>query len=242
MSDDTYHKFKKDDVDQFMENDIYLPTRTIYMGSMQSDWDGYEAGVDYAMAEQMIKTLHILDNQDAESRKGNKPITIIMNNPGGEVYHGLAIYDAIRNCKNHVTIKVYGHAMSMGSWILQAADHRIMTENSRIMIHYGYDGTNCHSKTFQKYAVEGEKVNELMENVFLEKIESKKITQYEYLNLIGKTLEAEKLKAGSKRKLIDLDRDKLEKMLNFDTFIDAKMAKKMNLIDEIENAKDDDDD
>ena len=87
-----------------------------------------------------------------------------------------------------------------------------------------------------------EKVNELMENVFLEKIEGKKITQYEYLNLIGKTLEAEKLKAGSKIKKINLDIEKLEKMLNFDTFIDAKMALKMNLIDEIENAKDENDD
>ena len=41
MSDETYHKFKKDDVDQFMDNDIYLPTRTIYMGSTYYDsYDG----------------------------------------------------------------------------------------------------------------------------------------------------------------------------------------------------------
>ena len=239
MSDDVYHKFKKDDVDQFIENDIYLPTRTIYMGSTSSDLYEGESGVDFSMAEKVIKTLHILDNQDFESRKGNKPITIIMNNPGGEVYHGLAIYDAIRNCKNHVTIKVYGHAMSMGSWILQAADHRVMTENSRIMIHYGYDGTNTHSKTFQKYALEGEKVNELMENVFLEKISNNKITQEEYFMLIGKEKKALNLHSSSKRKLMEIDREKLESMLNFDTFIDAKMALKLNLIDEIENAKED---
>jgi ATP-dependent Clp endopeptidase proteolytic subunit ClpP len=238
MSNDTYHKFKKDDVDQFMENDIYLPTRTIYMGSASTDDEGCESGVDHMMAEQMIKTLHILDNQDAESRKGNKPITIIMNNPGGEVYHGLAIYDAIRNCKNHITIKVYGHAMSMGSWILQAADYRVMTPNSRIMIHYGYDGGDAHSKTFQKYALEGDKINKLMEDVFLEKIEDNKITQEEYLHLIGKDKEISKLHSSSKRKMIDINREKLELMLNFDTFIDAEMALKLNLIDEIERPKD----
>jgi ATP-dependent Clp endopeptidase proteolytic subunit ClpP len=238
MSDDTYHKFKKDDIDQFMENDIYLPTRTIYMGSAYTDYEGGESGVDHMMAEKIIKTLLILDNQDAESRKGNKPITIIMNNPGGEVYHGLAIYDAIRNCKNHVTIKVYGHAMSMGSWILQAADYRVMTPNSRIMIHYGYDGGNTHSKTAQKWNIEGEKVNELMEDVFLEKIDDNKITQEEYLTLIGKQKQALKLHASSKRKLIEIDREKLEAMLNFDTFIDAEMALKLNLIDEIEKPKD----
>ena len=81
-----------------------------------------------------------------------------------------------------------------------------------------------------------------MENVFLDTLEGRKITQYEYMYLIGKPLEAEALKSGSKRKLIEIDREKLEVMLNFDTFIDAKMAKKMNLIDEIENAKDEDDD
>lgn len=237
MSDETYHKFKKDDVDQFMDNDIYLPTRTIYMGSTYYDTYEGESGVDFSMAEQVIKTLHILDNQDAESRKGNKPITIIMNNPGGEVYHGLAIYDAIRNCKNHITIKVYGHAMSMGSWILQAADSRVMSENSRIMIHYGYDGANAHSKTFLKSALEGEKINELMENVFLEKLENVKITQEEYLNLIGKYKQALKLHSGSKRKLIEINREKLECMLNFDTFIDAEMALKLNLIDKIEKPK-----
>jgi hypothetical protein len=45
-----YHRFRKDDVDQFMDNDIYLPTRTVYMGS-QSESEGQESGVDFLMAE-----------------------------------------------------------------------------------------------------------------------------------------------------------------------------------------------
>ena len=152
MSDelDVYHKFKKDDVDQFMDNHIYLPTRTIYMGSMSSSDDEGESDTDYHMAETVVKALHILDNQDAVSMKGEKPINVIMNNIGGEVYHGMAIYDAISNCKNHVTIRVYGHAMSMGSIILQAADQRIMTRHSRIMIHYGNFGMHQHTKIVYK--------------------------------------------------------------------------------------------
>lgn len=234
MTDDVFHKFKKDDVDQFMDNDIYLPTRTLYMGSVDSDEDG-ESGVDHAMAEKIIKGLHILDNIDTESRKGNKPIVIIMNNPGGDVYHGMAIYDSIANCKNHVTVKVCGHAMSMGSWILQAADQRIMTKNSKIMIHYGTDGGSNHSKISKKWTIEGDVINKTMEDMFLDKIGKNKITYEEYLRLIGKyDEEAAKMHHSKKKKLVEIDRCKLEQMLNFDTFFDAKIALKLNLIDTIE--------
>ena len=95
------------------------------------------------MAERAIKALHILDST---APTGDKPITVIMNNPGGDEYHGMAIYDAIKSCKNHVTIVVFGMAMSMGSIILQAADKRVMSANSRVMIHYGTWGINDHPK------------------------------------------------------------------------------------------------
>lgn len=230
---DVYHKFKKDDVDQFMDNHIYLPTRTIYMGSMSSSDDEGESGTDYHMAETVVKALHILDNQDAVSMKGEKPINVIMNNIGGEVYHGMAIYDAISNCKNHVTIRVYGHAMSMGSIILQAADQRIMTRHSRIMIHYGSFGMHQHTKIVYKWASETKKFDEIMENIYLDKIQDNKITLEKYLKLVGK---ASEIPAGNaKNKKILIGRKELQEMLNFDTIIDAETALELNLIDKIED-------
>jgi ATP-dependent protease ClpP protease subunit len=107
-------RIKRDDITHFIDEDIYLPTRTLYMGST-GDNDGLENGVNYSMAERMIKGLHILDSSATE-----QPITIIMNNLGGDFVHGMAIYDAIKICRNHITIKVFGHAMSMGAIILQA--------------------------------------------------------------------------------------------------------------------------
>lgn len=230
---DVYHKFKKDDVDQFMDNHIYLPTRTVYMGSMSSsDHDG-ESGTDYLMAETVVKALHILDNQDPASLRGEKPINIIMNNIGGEVYHGMAIYDAISSCKNHVTIRVYGHAMSMGSIILQSADQRIMTKHSRIMIHYGSFGMNDHTKVVYKWADETKKFDKIMEDIYLEKIQDRKITLEKYLTLIGKIHE---VPAGNaKNKKISITRKELQEMLNFDTIIDAETALELNLIDRIED-------
>jgi ATP-dependent protease ClpP protease subunit len=232
---DVYHKFKKDDIDQFMDNDIYLPTRTVYMGSMFYTEDG-ETGTDHSMAEQIIKCLHVLDNIDEPSRKGDKPITIIMNNIGGDEYHGMAIFDAIKNCKSHITIRVHGHAMSMGSIILQAADRRVMTKNSKIMIHYGTFGIYDHSKISYKWTDEGKKFDRMMEDLFLSKIDGRKLTLEKYLTLIGKQ---EDIPSGNaKNKQVEIDRERLQKMLDYDTFIDAETALSLNLIDKIEGADD----
>ena len=120
------------------------------MGSVTVDMDS-ESGTDANMAERVIKGLHMLDTS---APTGDKPITIIMNNLGGDWYHGMGIYDAIKACKNHITIKVFGYVMSMGSIIIQAADKRIMSPNSRMMIHYGTSGYYGHNKDFIKWAKE----------------------------------------------------------------------------------------
>lgn len=161
-------KFQRTDIDTFHDYGLYVPHRTIFMGSQDYSLDGDESGTDGKMAENIIKNLTILEAINQE------PITIILNNLGGDVYHGLAIYDAIKACKSHVTIKVFGSAMSMGSIILQAADKRLMAPNAKQMIHYGSMGmSDVHTKTFQKWAKEIGKVDSWMEEMYLSKIKEK---------------------------------------------------------------------
>jgi len=169
----------------FMDENLYIPTRTIYIGS-ETHEDGEESGVDYKMAEKVIKALHILDSSAAE-----QPITIIMNNPGGDVLHGMAIYDAIKHCRNHITIKVYGHAMSMGSIILQAADVRLMSENSVMMLHYGTNSVDGHKKNVERWVEWGKKNDSWDEKMFLEKI--KLVKPRFTLNQVQKLLEFDKI-------------------------------------------------
>src|SRR5271166_5851070 len=177
-------KFTRDDVDKFYDYDIDIPHRTLYMGSVQADYDGSEeSGTDVFMAERILKGLHILNQIEGE-------ITIIMNNLGGDWYHGMAIYDAIKTSKNPVTIKVFGHAMSMGSIILQAAHKRVLAPNAKVMIHYGSMGMHpVHTKTFMKWAKEVSNIDEIMEDIYLKKISEKHP---------------------------DFSRQKLKSMLNFD--------------------------
>jgi ATP-dependent Clp endopeptidase proteolytic subunit ClpP len=162
-------RVNRDDIDKFHDYGLYIPNRTIYMGSEGSE-DGDETGVDYLMMERFVKNLLILDSSSGE------PITIVMNNTGGDEYHGLAIYDAIKSCRAEITIKVFGHAMSMGSIILQAADKRLMAKNSRQMIHYGTWAMSGHAKTAQKWAQEGLSIDKWMEKMYLKRIQEKNPT------------------------------------------------------------------
>ncbi len=196
-------KLVRDDVDKFFDYEVYIPTRTIYMGSVENDQEVGESGTDGAMAERVIKALHILDSS---APAGDKPITIIMNNPGGDEYHGMAIYDAIKGCNNHVTVIVYGHAMSMGSIILQAADERVMAPNARMMIHYGTWGIHDHPKIVYKWAEEGKKFDSWMEQLYLAKIRVKHPTY--------------PLK-------------KVQAMCNFDTFLTPEEAVNLGLADRV---------
>lgn len=159
-------RIAKDDIDRFHDYKLHIPTRTIYMGSESYDSDG-EGGVDGLMAERFVKNIILLDSISSE------PITVIMNNIGGDEYHGQAMYDAIKCSRSQVIIKVFGHAMSMGSIILQAADVRIMAPNSKQMIHYGTWAFDGHAKTAQRWAKEGTKIDSWMEKMYLARIQEK---------------------------------------------------------------------
>jgi ATP-dependent Clp protease, protease subunit len=196
-------KINRDDVDKLYDYDLHIPSRTLYMGSVTVDQSEGESGVDAHMAERLMKGLHILDNA---APNGDQPIHIIMNNPGGDEYDGFAIYDAIKACKNHVTITVYGKAMSMGGIILQAADKRIMSPNSRFMMHYGQFGISANAKDVYQWVEDNKKIDTLMEDIFLEK-------------MVVKTP--------------NMTRKKLQDMLKADFIVDAAEAVEMGFADEI---------
>lgn len=193
-------KFIREEADRFHDYNLYIPSRTIYMGS-ETYGDDDESGVDGAMVARAIKNLAILDSLAEE------PITVILNSPGGDYYHGMAIYDAVKACRNKVGIKVFGSSMSMGALILQAADKRILSKNSKVMIHYGYSGlAENHTRTNEKWIEEIKKTNDTYEEILLEKIRDKHT---------------------------DFPRKKLQKMLDFDTILSAREAVDLGLADSI---------
>lgn len=161
-------KYKLDaanELELWLESDVWPQQRLIYLGnrgSVESDESFNQ--VTPQMVEATIKNLTILDHQDPD-----RPICIIMNSPGGSVYDGLAIYDAIKETKCPVVIKCYGWCMSMATWILQAATARLVSPNCTLMVHVGSDGFSGHTNDFIRWGKEAERLNKLMFETYAER-------------------------------------------------------------------------
>lgn len=156
-------KLNNDDVEHFIDNDLYIPTRTVYIGPTTEDGE-----TNVLMAERVMKILHILDS------KSDDPIEVLMINPGGSFDDGMAIYDAIQLCRSPITIKVFGYAYSMAAVILQAADQRLLAPNAKVMIHYGSDEfPSDHPKINKRWMKQHEKSSKWMKDLFMSKVKEK---------------------------------------------------------------------
>lgn len=62
-------------------------------------------------------------------------IRLLINSPGGEVFEGIAIMNALRSHPAKITAIVEGIAASSASFIAAAADELVMMQNSQLYIH-----------------------------------------------------------------------------------------------------------
>lgn len=93
----------------------------------------FYAGVDEASVSECAKKLG-----EMARRSPGKPITIVLDSPGGSVLDGLHLYGFIKELRrqgHHVTVVAFGMAASMGGIILQAADVRVVHATTWILIH-----------------------------------------------------------------------------------------------------------
>lgn len=100
--------------------DSLLKTREIFLTTE----------VDSDSSADLLKQLIYLERVDEE-----KPITLYISSPGGEVTSGLAVYDYIRMMKSKVITVCIGTAASMGAILFLAGDERKMLPHTKIMIH-----------------------------------------------------------------------------------------------------------
>ena len=92
----------------------------------------FSTEVDQESASDAIRKLWYL-----ELSAPGKPITLVINSPGGSVDAGFAIWDQIKMISSPVTTLVTGLAASMGSILSLCASkgRRLATPNARILIH-----------------------------------------------------------------------------------------------------------
>jgi ATP-dependent Clp protease, protease subunit len=101
-----------------------LRERIVFLGSE----------VEASAANLVVAQLLFLEAEDPDS-----DIRFYINSPGGDVYAGLAMYDAMQFVKPDVQTYCIGMAMSMGALLLAggAAGKRFVLPNSKVMIHQG---------------------------------------------------------------------------------------------------------
>ena len=181
---------KSTDFDILMDHGIDIRGRTIYL----------EGDVEKATIDKFQKLIRWLDKTSGD-------ITVALDSEGGDVNLGFRAYDEIRACNNEVTVRVCGVAMSMGSIILQAGDKRVITKNSRIMIHRGEMSVDGHFTDVKRAVAENNELDNICVDIYLEKI--KEVNP-------------------------NYKRSQLQKMMDFDTYISAQRALELGFVDEIE--------
>jgi ATP-dependent Clp endopeptidase proteolytic subunit ClpP len=142
-------------VSQVHNYDINLVDREIYLHS-HIGMAEEEAGIEYRMATQFIKNLHLLNKVD------QKNILIHFQSPGGDWICGMAIFDAIILSLSPITLLAYGEVASMGAVVFQSAKRRIMTPNCEVMVHKGFVSLEGNTSTVQSNAKWNLKINKRM--------------------------------------------------------------------------------
>lgn len=181
---------KQSNLDILLEHNFDIRARILYLNGE----------IEEEAANKFIKILMFLDKTIGD-------ITIILNSEGGDVNSGFAIYDAIKNCQNEVTIKVIGVAMSIASIILQAADKRIATKHSRLMVHRGQMEVGGHFTDVQRAVAENEEMDKICIDIYYDKSIEKKP---------------------------EIKKSQWKKYLDFDSYFSAQKSLELGLIDEVE--------
>lgn len=76
-------------------------------------------------------------NEEDKNKEASKrdPIKLILNCPGGDVYDGIGLIDAIEQSETPIHIYVHGQAQSMGFAIATAGHYRYASKRTTFMYH-----------------------------------------------------------------------------------------------------------
>ena len=73
--------------------------------------------------------------QDLDALGDVPEIVVRLNSPGGDVFEGIAIYNALVRHPARVTVHVDGIAASIASLVAMAGDRTVVAENAMFMVH-----------------------------------------------------------------------------------------------------------
>lgn len=96
-------------------------------------------------------------------------IEVQINSPGGDVFDGLAIYNALRAHPAEITTRVDGLAASAASVIVQAGDHRVMLGAAQMMIHEAWGVAVGPAREIREFADLLDRQNEVIAGIYAQR-------------------------------------------------------------------------
>ena len=111
--------------------------------------------------EDLVRDLSQIDDQ--------REVVVRLNSPGGYVYDGITILNALRGRQGKVTVIVDGLAASAASFIAMAGDEVVMNRNAEMMIHNAKGFVSGGFADMRKMADNLERLNANIASVYAEK-------------------------------------------------------------------------
>jgi len=99
-----------------------------------------------------------------------KDVRIILNSVGGEVYHGLLLYNTLEEMKKQgtkVIVETRGLCASMAVIVLQGGDERIAAKYSRFLLHEVSSWAYGKASEVKEESEELEKVNTMLDEIII---------------------------------------------------------------------------
>jgi ATP-dependent protease ClpP protease subunit len=97
------------------------------------------------------------------------PVELHINSPGGQVFSGQEMIDAVRNYAGQITARIVGTAASMASALAAACDSVTVTDQSSWMIHKAAGAAMGNSDDFQKMQKVLDGIDNQLANLYSQK-------------------------------------------------------------------------
>lgn len=104
----------------------------------------------------------------------DRPVTMRINSPGGDVFDGMSIYNAAANHPGGVTVRIEGLAASMASIVAMAGRKVEAYQNTMVMIHNAWMGVVGDHNFMREMADVIEKISGQMLDVYVGKAKTGK--------------------------------------------------------------------
>ena len=106
---------------------------------------------------------------DSLQKIDSDELVLHLNSPGGDIFDGLAIYQALKSHRATVTVKIDGLAASIASVIAQAGDRIVMAPKATMMIHDGWTVAVGNAAELREAATLLDKQSQLIASVYADR-------------------------------------------------------------------------